>query len=32
MTERSATTIWEGGLTDGAGSVSVGSGAFSTRT
>ncbi len=28
MAERSATTIWEGGLTDGAGSVSVGSGAF----
>ena len=28
MAERSATTIWEGGLTDGSGSFNVGSGAF----
>ncbi len=28
MAERSATTIWEGGLTDGSGSFSVGTGAF----
>ncbi len=28
MTERTSTTIWEGGLTDGSGSFTVGSGAF----
>ena len=28
MAERSATTIWEGGLTDGSGNFTVGSGAF----
>jgi osmotically inducible protein OsmC len=28
MTERSSTTIWEGGLTDGSGSFTVASGAF----
>jgi len=28
MTERSANAIWEGGLTDGSGSFTVGSGAF----
>ena len=28
MTERSANAIWEGGLTDGSGTFTVGSGAF----
>jgi osmotically inducible protein OsmC len=28
MTERTSTTIWKGGLTDGSGSFTVGSGAF----
>jgi osmotically inducible protein OsmC len=28
MAERSSTTIWEGGLTDGSGTFTVGSGAF----